>query len=84
MDRGAWQAAVYELAKSRIRLSDFTSSLSHLPHRLHQSQGLQITELFPSWHLPELCCLLLKNPTGDTGTWVKSQGPWTQARSTPP
>ena len=58
--------------------------LSHLPHRLHQSQGLQITELFPSWHLPELYCLLLKNPTGDTGTWVKSQGPWKQARSTPP
>lgn len=28
----------------------------------------QITELFPSWHLPELYCLLLKNPTGDTGT----------------
>ena len=25
MDRGAWQAAVYGVAKSRIRLSDFTS-----------------------------------------------------------
>ena len=27
MDRGAWQAAVYGVAKSRTRLSDFTSSL---------------------------------------------------------
>ena len=25
MDRGAWEAAVYEVAKSRTRLSDFTS-----------------------------------------------------------
>ena len=25
MDRGAWQAAVYGVAKSRTRLSDFTS-----------------------------------------------------------
>ena len=27
MDRGAWQAAVYGVAKSRTRLSDFTSLL---------------------------------------------------------
>ena len=27
MDRGAWKAAVYEVAKSWTRLSDFTSSL---------------------------------------------------------
>ena len=28
MDRGAWQAAVYGVAKSQSRLSDFTSLLS--------------------------------------------------------
>ena len=30
MDRGAWQAAVYGVTKSRTRLSDFTSSLNKL------------------------------------------------------
>ena len=29
MDRGAWQATVYGVAKSRTRLSDFTHSLTH-------------------------------------------------------
>ena len=29
IDRGAWQAAVYGVSKSRTRLSDFTSSLHH-------------------------------------------------------
>ena len=33
MDRGAWQATVHEVAKSRTRLSDFTSSLCEQSQR---------------------------------------------------
>ena len=40
MDRGAWQAAVYGVAKSWIRLSDFTSLLVFLPRKFHEQRNL--------------------------------------------
>ena len=43
MDRGAWQATVHGVAKSRIRLSNFTFSLSFLsfsPSGCRMLQGL--------------------------------------------
>ena len=48
MDRGAWWAAVHEVAKSRIRLSDFTLT-SHF-HALEKEMATHSSIL--AWRIP--------------------------------
>ena len=54
MDRGAWQAAVHGVKKSRTRLSDFTFFLSIVPFGEGNGNPLQ--------------CSCLENPM-DRGAW---------------
>ena len=54
MDRGAWWAAVHEVAKSRVRLSDFTFTFHF--HALEKGNG------------NPLQCSCLENPR-DRGAW---------------
>ena len=57
MDRGAWQAAVHGVAKSRTRLSDFTFTLMHWRRRWQptsvflpgESQGQRSLVGCPQW-----------------------------------
>ena len=44
MDGGAWQATVHEVAKSRTRLSDFTSSLAVTKTETCVPRGCSLTE----------------------------------------
>ena len=48
MDRGAWQAAVHGVAKSRTRLSDFTFT-SHV-HALEKEMATHSSVL--AWRIP--------------------------------
>ena len=49
MDRGAWQAAVYGVAKSRTRLSDFTFTFHF--HALEKEMSTHFSVL--AWRIPE-------------------------------
>ena len=48
MDGGAWQAAVHGVAKSRIRLSDFTFTFHF--HALEKEMATHSTVL--AWRIP--------------------------------
>ena len=48
MDRGAWEAAVHEVAKSRTQLSDFTFAF-HL-HALEKEMATHSSVL--AWRIP--------------------------------
>ena len=48
LDRGAWQAAVHGVAKSRIRLSDFTFTLHF--HALEKEMATPSSVL--AWRIP--------------------------------
>ena len=48
MDRGAWQAAVHEVAKSRTRLSDFTFTFHF--HALEKEMATHSSVL--AWRIP--------------------------------
>ena len=48
MDRGAWGAAVHEVAKSRTRLSDFT--FTFLFHALEKEMAIHSSIL--AWRIP--------------------------------
>ena len=48
MDGGAWWAAVYEVAKSQTRLSDFTSSFHF--HALEKEMATHSSVL--AWRIP--------------------------------
>ena len=48
MDRGAWEAAVHEVAKSRTRLSNFTFTF-HL-HALEKEMATHSS--VPAWRIP--------------------------------
>ena len=48
MDRGAWQAAVYGVAKSRTRLSDFTFTFHF--HALEEEMSTHFSVL--AWRIP--------------------------------
>ena len=48
MDREAWWAAIYEVAKSRTRLSDFTFTFHF--HALEKETATHCT--VPAWRIP--------------------------------
>ena len=48
MDGGAWQAAVYGVAKSRTRLSDFTFTFHF--HALEEEMATHSSDL--DWRIP--------------------------------
>ena len=48
MDRGAWQGAVHEVTKSRIRLSDFTFAFHF--HALEKEMAVSSSTL--AWRIP--------------------------------
>ena len=50
MDRGAWQAAVHGVAKSRTRLSDFT--FTFLFHALEKEMATHSSVL--AWRIPDM------------------------------
>ena len=50
MDRGAWQAAVHGVTKSRTRLSDFTFTFHF--HALEKDMATHSSVL--AWRIPEM------------------------------
>ena len=54
MDRGAWWAAVHGVAKSRIRLSNFTFTFHF--HALEKEMATHSSVL--AWRMPGMCSLV--------------------------
>ena len=78
MDRGAWQAAVHGVTKSRALLSDFTFTFHF--HALEREMATHSSIL--AWRIPRISQWdgWMASPTGWTWVWVNSGSWWWTGR----